>query len=272
MHFNLAADTYDPSASVLLFQKQMAKRGNAESQFKLGLMYETGSGVKSSPVLAASWYKKAAKQKYKPASNRLTYLEIKKSGFNDSHNKWLKQLKSDARFNEGEALFLLGQMYSEGTAVEKNLKLSLKLLQKASGVNIPGSETEIARVERELALLEEQKKSAENNKKAIAAAAVAAKKIVKNPVKPIIPATPTATITRSNKNIKSKTQKVKTKPTAAKSIKKRPITINKTPPKAALIITPVITPPPAPKTTKAAKTHPMDTICGGRNRFSRNCR
>ena len=57
----------------------MAKRGNAESQFKLGLMYETGSGTDKSLVLATSWYKKAAQQDYKPASNRLTYLNIKKN-------------------------------------------------------------------------------------------------------------------------------------------------------------------------------------------------
>ena len=131
----------------------MAKRGHVESQFKLGLMLETGSGVEQGLVNAILWYKKAADQNFKPAINRLTYLDIKKSGFTPSHKKWVIKLQKDAQFNEGEALFLLGQMYSEGTGIDKDLNKALILLRKAARSDIPGSETEIFRVEHELAIL-----------------------------------------------------------------------------------------------------------------------
>jgi len=150
------AQDYDPSASVFRFHQKMAKRGSAQSQQTLGLMYETGSGTRQSLLSARMWYEKSAAQNYKPAINRLTYLQIRQSGFSGKHQQWLKNLKNDANFNEGEALFLLGQMYSEGTGVNKNLDKSLALLRKAVSGNIPGSETQIAKVKKELTTRQKQ--------------------------------------------------------------------------------------------------------------------
>ncbi len=272
-HFNINADEYDPSASVFLFQKQMAKRGNAESQFKLGLMYETGSGINASAALATSWYKKAARQNYKPASNRLIYLEIKKSGFKESHKKWLKELKDDARFNEGEALFLLGQMYSEGTAVDKNLSRSLKYLRKAAGGNIPGSEAEIARVERELTLLQEQYTAEKDKQKTIISAPATVKKPLKTQPEP---ATHKKKASKKKLTPKPKIVKKTTpKNTPVKTVaitEKKPATEVKstTTENHRKEITKIKKAPE--KTIIQEQPHPMDTICGGRNRFSRHCR
>ena len=272
---NISADTYDSSGSVFLFQKQMAKRGNAESQFKLGLMYETGSGVDQSPVLAISWYKKAQRQNYKPASNRLTYLEIKKSGFNEEHTKWLKDLKNDARFNEGEALFLLGQMYSEGTGVNKSLTRSLKLLRKAAGGNIPGADAEIARVEEELKQLQNQYITEEEKEKT--------KAIIVLPVKkPAIKVSSPAIKKTTSGRIKQ-TKKTQTKNTKAskKPLKKQSKVNNKAATKQKTVVKttkPVkakaayVKPVPVKEEIKKEDEHPMDTICGGRNRFTRACR
>lgn len=278
---NSHAETYDSSGSVFLFQKQMAKRGNAESQFKLGLMYETGSGVDQSQVLASSWYKKAQRQNYKPASNRLTYLQIKKSGFNDSHIKWLKDLKSDARFNEGEALFLLGQMYSEGTGVNKSLTRSLKLLRKAAGGNIPGADAEIARVEDELKQLQNQFITEDEKTKAVVILPV--KKASKAPVKPRVkvssPVTKKTTPPSIKKTKKTQAKNAKTskKPLKKQSnVNKKQVTkkhksVNKTttPVKNKAVYS---KPATIKEEIKKEDEHPMDTICGGRNRFSRACR
>jgi Sel1 repeat-containing protein len=262
---NLNAESYDPSTSVFRFQKQMAKRGNAESQFKLGLMYETGSGVNNSSVLAIVWYKKAALQSYKPASNRLTYLEIKKSGFNDNHKKWLDELKNDAQFNEGEALFLLGQMYAEGTGVNKDLNKAQDLLQKAVQGNIPGSEAEITRVEHELNALEEQKKKSEKNDKKKSVAAVVVKKPLKSKTKPrVVTTAPQANITRKTATSKPVRTTHKPKATTQKPKKKQ---FTKTKPEPVQV---KLTPPK--KLAEEKEQHPMDTICGGRNRYSRGCR
>ena len=268
LHINSYADIYDSSTTVFRFQKQMAKRGNAESQFKLGLMYETGSGVKKSPVLATSWYKKAELQNYKPASNRLIYLEIRKSGFKEKHEEWLKKLKIDARYNEGEALFLLGQMYSDGTGVNKSLTRSLKHLRKAAGGNIPGTDAEITRVEAELAQLQEQYLTEQEKKKTLP--------IVVLPVKKAITTTPTPPKVKTkrlkpSKKIHAKTLKKSKKKTISKTKKaKKETKIKKQPIK--LVSTKTTVKKAAPKPETKVPDHPMDMICGGRNRFSRNCR
>lgn len=278
-HCNLLhAEIYDPSASVFRFQKKMAERGDIASQFKLGLMYETGSGVEQNLQNATIWYRKAAEHNYKPAINRITYLEIKQSGFSDKHKQWLKDLKNDANFNEGEALFLLGQMYAEGTGVNKSLTRSIKLLRKATAANIPGSESEIIRVENELIELQNQYLK-EEEKKAVAPIAViparpqASKAVTKRPavrqaparskkpapIKPARiqtvqkPAQPlTKSVTKAGLNKVDK----KIKPAATVATKPGPAKIRKNP-------------QPVPVVEEA---HPMDTICSGRNRFSSGCR
>jgi len=267
-HINLQAETYDSSSSVFRFQKQMAKRGNTESQFKLGLMYETGSGVKPSQTLAISWYKKAARQNHKPASNRLTYLDIKKSGFNETHNEWLKQLEKDARFHEGEALFLLGQMYSEGTGVNKSLTRALKLLHKAASVNIPGSEAEIARVEHELALLQQQYISEEEKEKTPPIIVAPVKKIapLKKTVKAKPKAIPKVTKVDTKKSRNSTLKKTSTKHVTKQSSTKTNLSVKNTTKRQATAKA------ISPKVQSEPEQHPMDRICGGRNRFSRSCR
>jgi len=255
LHLNIYADVYGPSASVLRFQKQMAKRGNAESQYKLGLMYETGSGVSNSLVLATSWYKKAARQNYKPAVNRLTYLEIKKSGFNNSHREWLLELKADARYQEGEALFLLGQMYSEGTGVNKSLTHALELLREAAGGNIPGSEAEILRVEKELTLLQNKYNHKKiKTKTASKKVSHSQKSVHTRPKKSPAPTATASNIKKTPDLLTSKTKKVIKQPTAKKTSLSKPVTEQ------------------AQSVSIKKAQHPMDTICGGRNRYTRDCR
>lgn len=273
-----AQDKYDPSASVFRFQKKMAERGDLTSQFKLGLMYETGSGVAQNQEIATSWYKKASEKGYKPAQNRLTYLDIKKSGFREKHSKWLKNLKNDARFNEGEALFLLGQMYSEGTGVNKSLTSSLKLLRKAAAANIPGSESEIIRVEDELNqlqnkyLTQEEKKTIK--KKATPAKKVKPKSTARKPVKQSPPVKKRLVTTRPASNTQTRLKpkpvariKATNKPASKAVTRTRSKAATTQPTKTVKKIQPAI-----PPEQKDEEIHPMDRICGGRNQFLSGCR
>ena len=137
--------------SVLRFQQKMADKGHAEYQYKLARMYESGNMIEHSLTQARHWYNLAAEQQYKPAQNRLIYLDIKQQGFTARHQDWLEILQREARYNDPEALLLLGQMYKEGTGVEKNLNKALILLRKAAAGNIAEAELEIRQVEKTLA-------------------------------------------------------------------------------------------------------------------------
>ena len=41
---------------------QAAEQGNADAQFNLGVMYDTGQGVRQDYAQAVQWYRKAAEQ------------------------------------------------------------------------------------------------------------------------------------------------------------------------------------------------------------------
>ena len=158
----LAVDFDGPAAeSVFRFQKKMADKGLPQSQYKLAMMYETGAGVDKQITTAKVWYNRAALQNYKPARHRLTYLAIKERGYNREYDAWIKDLKRDATFGNGEAMFLLGQMYAEGVGVSRDLPKSMVILRKASAANVAGAEAELLRVEashnRELQLIAQQK-------------------------------------------------------------------------------------------------------------------
>lgn len=60
--------------------RPLAKRGNASSQFNLGLMYENGLGVPQDHVQAVTWYRKAAEQGHADAANNLGSLYDKGLG------------------------------------------------------------------------------------------------------------------------------------------------------------------------------------------------
>lgn len=146
-----AAHSANPSnatASVVKFQQKMAERGHAESQFKLGFMFETAQGLDRDLQMANHWYLKAADNKNLAAKNRLIYLDILKNGYNSpKHNAWLLRIKQAAEQSQGESALLLGQLYASGTGVPRSLTLSLNYLRIASAANIAYADTEIRRVE-----------------------------------------------------------------------------------------------------------------------------
>ena len=105
---------------IFQFQEKLAQGGNTLAQYKLGTLYEFGVSVKPDLEKARVWYKKAAAKGYKPAINRLTYLDVKKSGFDEKkHTAWFEDVLAESESSEANALILLGQMNRHGIAVEK---------------------------------------------------------------------------------------------------------------------------------------------------------
>ena len=146
-----AIETGTPD-SVYRFQLTMANRGNAQSQYNLAMMHETGMAVDKDMSQAREWYIKSASQDYKPARDRLIYLDIKLNNNKAKHADWLKQIKQDADIGDAEAVFLVGQMYAEGTGFSKDLIQAERYLRKAIASDIAGSERALAKVETEINL------------------------------------------------------------------------------------------------------------------------
>jgi len=124
------ATNYD--TGVFEFQQKLAKNGNPQAQYKLATMYENGRGTTQNLDQARSWYQKSSAKNYKPAKQRLTFLDIKRSGLKKSHKAWYKTLRTDAKQGNHEALFILGEMNEYGIGVKKNLKQARIYYKEAS--------------------------------------------------------------------------------------------------------------------------------------------
>jgi len=118
---------------IFQIQKKQALKGNSLAQYKLGTFYEFGISVKSDENQAIEWYKKSARKKYKPAIDRLTYLEIKQQGYDEArHGQWFNNIRRQAQQGKSNAQIILGQMYHRGIIVQRDLKKAAELLQLAS--------------------------------------------------------------------------------------------------------------------------------------------
>lgn len=146
---------------IFQFQMKLALRGNNLAEYKLGTLYEFGISVPPNLDEARKWYQKAADDDYTPAVNRLTYLEIKKSGYDKTkHGNWLDSLVKDAQSSEPNAMILLGQMYRSGIIVKKKPQKALYFLERASSLGHTEVDSEIDAIRREIEAQERAREKA----------------------------------------------------------------------------------------------------------------
>ena len=110
------------------FQMKLAKKGNAEAEYKVGEMYETGFGVKEDKVEARKWISKAAGQGHETAGFKLLYWDIEKNGVTKTNKAEFDALKAKANDGNAQAEYYLGRMYSRGVGVKQNTGKALKWL------------------------------------------------------------------------------------------------------------------------------------------------
>lgn len=148
------------------FQMKLAKKGNAEAEFKVGEMYETGFGVKQDKVEAMNWIKKAANHGHETASFKLLYWNIQKNGINDSNKEQYDILVAKAKSGNGQAQYYIGKMYARGVGVKRNSNAAISWLNKAALVGVLQAEQEVAIVRENKRQWLQSKKQAEDKKRA----------------------------------------------------------------------------------------------------------
>ncbi len=128
------------------FQMKLAEKGNAEAQFKVGEMYETGRGVEKNLIEAKRWINKAAAQGNQAAGYKLLYYDLQNNGVTADNKDKLAELQKAAKDGNGYAQYYAGLMHSHGVGLRKNSTAALDWLGKASLVGVTAAEAEIARV------------------------------------------------------------------------------------------------------------------------------
>jgi len=97
--------------------KKAAEQDNPVAQYLLGYAYQTGSGVKSNPQKAVFYYRLAAKQDYAPALVALGYYyDMNKPNYSKAINYY----QVAAKLHNKQAQYNLGVMYQYGKGVDSD--------------------------------------------------------------------------------------------------------------------------------------------------------
>jgi TPR repeat protein len=117
----------------------LAKAGNAEAQYLLGVMYSHGRGIKGNEAESARWYEAAARQGHPEAAFNLGFMLYQQEKFAEAA-PWLK-LAADQ--GNGMAASLVGTLHRHGLGVPKDEAIAHAWTLKAADKGIAGAQYEV---------------------------------------------------------------------------------------------------------------------------------
>ncbi len=107
----------DAYAKSLRELKALAEKGDAVSQFKVGLIYYSGQGVPRDYLEALNWFRKAALQNNPLAQYNVGYMYEKGEGTPQDYVEAAKSYRQAAERGNQLAQYNLGYMYEKGQGV-----------------------------------------------------------------------------------------------------------------------------------------------------------
>ena len=102
-----------------LFQP-IARQGNAQAQYNLGVMYEQGKGMAQNNKQALAWYQKAANQGHIKAQNNLGVMYSQGKGVVPNNQQAFVWYQKAANQGFAGAQYNLAMMYKDGLGVARN--------------------------------------------------------------------------------------------------------------------------------------------------------
>ena len=138
--------------------RPLAKKGFAQAQYNLGVLYLKGKGVKANLIKAKKLFEFAAEQGVVKAQNKLALMHVKGIGVVKDFNKAIKWWNLAAAQGNGKAQTNLGWMYEMGKGVPKDSQKAVNWYQLASNQGIA-----IAQKKLNLLLDQTKKPLQENN-------------------------------------------------------------------------------------------------------------
>ncbi len=98
----------------------LAETGDADAQYNLGILYDTGQGVPQDYREAARWYGMAGDQDHASALYNLGLLHFEGKGVERDEVKAIGLYRRAARHGDADALSSIGYMFLHGIGVEEN--------------------------------------------------------------------------------------------------------------------------------------------------------
>jgi len=120
--FQVGLDAYDRGdyATALSELRPLAEQGDAEAQFKLGVLYHDGLGVTQNYIQAREWYTQAAVQGYAIAQIHLGVLYANGYGVPQDYVQTRQWYEKAAAQGNANAQYNLGVMHRNGKGVSQD--------------------------------------------------------------------------------------------------------------------------------------------------------
>ncbi|MDX2420906.1 MAG: tetratricopeptide repeat protein [Nitrospirota bacterium] len=140
----------EKNASLAELQQQ-AKKGQANAQYKLGVLYDQGQGVKQDYGQARKWWLKAAEQGNAAAQVSLGLLYNKSHGVKQDYGQARKWWLKAAEEGNANAQVNLAVLYSMGRGVPEDLVEAYAWANVAAGQGLKSGVTLRKRIKQRLA-------------------------------------------------------------------------------------------------------------------------
>ncbi len=125
----LRAGDYTTAVSLL---EPLAKKGDADAQNALGILYARGLGVERDYDEALRWYQKAVSQGHVKAQVNLGELYVDGKGVEQDHAKAASLFLLSAKEGNARAQLRLGLLYDKGLGVQRDYSIAAKWYRKAA--------------------------------------------------------------------------------------------------------------------------------------------
>lgn len=125
----LAQDQSAPKEGSLEYYKNLAEKGNAEAQMKLGELYKSGKDVAQNVVESVKWYRKAAEQGVKDAQFKLGEILIDGKGVAQDAKEAAEWLEKAASQGHQAAKDKLAEIKSKTQDSLKDLNKALDMIR-----------------------------------------------------------------------------------------------------------------------------------------------
>lgn len=120
--------------------KAAAEKGHKKAQYRVGLCYDKGRGVKEDDVQAVAWYQKSAAQNYDKAQYQLGKCYKEGEGVPKDRKKAVELFMKAAKQDNADAQYQLGKAYLNGKGIEADAAKAKSWLKKAVSNEKDGAE------------------------------------------------------------------------------------------------------------------------------------
>jgi len=120
--------------------RPLAERGDAEAQYRLGLMYEYGKGFATDKSQAVSWLRKAAAQGHVQAQIELAVIYATGDGVKQDNAQAVDWFRKAAGQGNAIAEYNLGLLYAKGQGIKRDDAQAIAWFRKSADHGYDGAQ------------------------------------------------------------------------------------------------------------------------------------